>query len=273
MNFSVLMPIYIKENPVFFALSLDSILVNQTIKPTEVLIVEDGPLTPELDTIIQTYTARFPQQLKIYKLSENKGMGFAMNYGLKRCNYEWVFRMDSDDIAVADRFEKQIKIIETNQYDMIGSSIQEFKEKVGDLTQFRTVPESHSEIIKFMKFRCPFNHMTVAFKKSKALEAGGYWNNRHFEDYNLWYELMRVNSRFYNIQEPLVYARIGNNMLSRRRGYEYYKYELDLLQKFRRNNFINPLQYVIIKLVKFISRLVPINILTWLYTKFLRKEK
>lgn len=273
MKFSVLMPIYIKENPSFLSEALDSILINQTVKPTEVVIVEDGPLTLELERVIRSYLDRFGQQIKIHSLKDNMGMGFAMNHGLKNCKFDWIFRMDSDDIADPNRFEKQIQIISTNQYDLVGSAIQEFKNVVGDINQFRNVPENHTDIIKFMKLRCPFNHMTVAFRKSKAIEAGGYWSNRHFEDYNLWYELHKVKSRFYNIQEPLVHARIGNNMLSRRRGYAYYRYEMDLLKKFRNDNFINPLQYSLIRTGKFVSRLVPISILTWIYGIFLRKKR
>ena len=109
------MPVYIKENPEFLTMSLDSILINQTIIPTELIIVEDGPLNVELDNVLLHYQKKFPEILKIFKLAENKGMGYAMNYGLNKCSNEWIFRMDSDDIAVSSRFERQIDIIKNNK--------------------------------------------------------------------------------------------------------------------------------------------------------------
>lgn len=272
MKFSVLMPVYIKENPEFLTMSLDSILINQTIIPTELIIVEDGPLNVELDNVLLHYQKKFPEILKIFKLAENKGMGYAMNYGLNKCSNEWIFRMDSDDIAVSSRFERQIDIIKNNNFDVVGSSINEFDLVVGDLNQLRIMPEHHQKIIKLLKTRNPINHMTVAFRKSKALEAKGYWDKRYFEDYNLWYEMYKVQAIFYNIQAPLVNARIGNNMIARRSGYAYYKYEKELMSKFLSDKFITKSEYLAIMSLKYVLRILPVSILKIIYKNALRKS-
>jgi len=265
------MPIYIKENPAYFIQSLDSILRNQTVLPTELVLVEDGPLTDELNQIVAQYQQEFPTQLRVFKLQKNMGVGFAMNYGLGNCNYEWVFRMDTDDIAVNTRFEEQIKLIKTEKYDLIGSSINEFNDVVGDLNQVRLMPEKHADIVKLMKYRCPFNHMTVAFKKSIAIKAKGYWDKRNFEDYNLWYEMYKAGARLYNSQESLVYARIGNNMVSRRSGTAYHKYEKEFISKMYQDKFLNFFEYKSILSVKKILRALPVSVLEKIYKAFLRK--
>jgi len=272
-KFSVLMPVYVKESPGYLSLALKSILVDQSIKPDELIIVEDGPLTNELDEVLARYSDQFPDVIKIFKLAKNMGMGYAMNYGLKLCTYEWVFRMDSDDIAVPNRFQKQLEIIQHDKYDVIGSSIEEFNNEIGDLDQFRVMPKMHSDVISFMKTRNPINHMTVAFRRTKAIEAGGYWNKRYFEDYNLWYQMYKVGAKFYNMQEVLVNARIGNNMVDRRRGYGYYKYETELMKIFLKDKFINKFEYSIILSLKFVLRILPANLLSFVYQKMLRKKR
>jgi glycosyltransferase involved in cell wall biosynthesis len=273
LKFSVLMPIYIKEEPQFLTESLNSILKTQTVIPSELVIVEDGPLTAELNEVLDNYYEQYPEIIKRLKLETNMGMGYAMNYGLNKCSHEWVFRMDSDDIAITKRFEKQLAVIKLNEYDVIGSATEEFNDCIGDLDQYRRMPQKHTDIISFMKFRNPINHMTVAFKKEMALNAGGYWEKRYFEDYNLWYEMFKAGAKFYNIQEVLVNARIGNNMVERRSGYEYFQYENELMKKFFRDKFINILEYRFITSIKLMLRILPVNVLSFIYQKMLRKSK
>lgn len=272
MNFSVLMPVYIKEDPEYLAQSLESILKKQSVLPSEIIIVEDGPVTTEIKNVLNYYISSYPNLIFCYQLEKNMGMGYAMNFGLNKCKYDWVFRMDSDDISRPDRFKKQIQIIEQNKYDVIGSSICEFNKFVGDIDQNRILPQNHQGIINMMKYRNPINHMTVAFNRNKALSVGGYWSKRFFEDYNLWYELTKIDAKFYNIQEVLVDARIGNNMIKRRTGYRYFLYEMELLKKFRKDGFINNFQLFLFSLIKFTARLIPVFLLEKIYKFFLRNK-
>lgn len=272
MKFSVLMPVYIKENPEYLNMSLESILINQSVLPSEVVIVKDGPVTDGINNILDFYKNIYPNILCCYQLDKNMGMGYAMNFGLEKCSHEWVFRMDSDDIARPDRFKIQLNIIENNNFDVIGSSISEFIDYIGDISQYRVLPQNHHDIIKMMKYRNPINHMTVAFKRDKAILSGGYWDLRAFEDYNLWYEMYKSNSKFYNIKEVLVDARIGNKMINRRTGYKYFLFELILLKKFRLNGFISNLQFLLLLFTKFIARLIPVFFLKHFYIKFLRNR-
>jgi glycosyltransferase involved in cell wall biosynthesis len=270
-KFSVLIPVYTKEDPANLKTALESILDNQTVLPTEVVIVEDGPITSELDQVLSNVSSRFPEVVRRIKLSENRGMGAAMNFGLESLSSPWVARMDSDDIAVADRFEKQLGFLKAHpEIDILGSAIEEFNHSPGDLKHFRTLPEQHDDIIKFMKYRNPINHMTVFFRRDIALQAGGYWARRYFEDYNLWYEMKKAGARFHNLNENLVHVRVGNNMVGRRSGYTYFTYELILLKKFLADRFISPLEYTWLFSVKLLLRVMPTNFLRVVYKFFLR---
>ena len=186
MKFSVLMSLYIKENPQFLRECFES-LVAQTRQADEIVLVFDGAVTPELESVVTEFETKLP--LKLVKLPQNRGLGKALNEGLLHCAYDWVFRMDTDDICVPDRFEKQVAFIEQYPETIIfGGQIAEFGENVNDIVAYRNVPTSAQEIIKFTQKRCPFNHMTVAYQKSAVINCGGYEDLQ--EDYYLWIKLV-----------------------------------------------------------------------------------
>jgi len=270
-EFSVLIPVYIKENPANLKTAMESILDNQTVLPQEVLVVEDGPITDELEQVLSDISSKYPKVIRRIKLPINQGMGVAMNLGLNNVSCKWVARMDSDDIAVANRFETQLEFLKGHpEIDVLGSAIEEFDHTPGDLKHFRTLPEAHDEIIKLMKYRNPVNHMTVFFRSDIAIQAGGYWSNRYFEDYNLWYEMKKVGARFHNMSENLVHVRVGTNMVGRRSGYAYFTFERTLLKKFLADRFISPLEYIWLAGVKLILRVMPTSFLRIVYKFFLR---
>ena len=182
MKFSVLLSIYYKESPIYFRESLNSIL-SQTLRPSEIILVEDGLLTEELDNEINRYLDLHPH-LKIIPLSTNQGLGKALNEGLKHCSYDIVARMDTDDIAKPDRFEKQLAIFEKySDIDVVGADISEVK-------SVRKLPELPDDIRQFAKRRNPINHPVVMFRKSAVLAAGGYRHFPLFEDYYLWIRML-----------------------------------------------------------------------------------
>jgi glycosyltransferase involved in cell wall biosynthesis len=270
-EFSVLIPVYIKENPANLKTAMESVLDHQTVLPQEVVIVEDGPITKELEQVLSDISSKYPKVIRRIKMPVNQGMGAAMNLGLNNLAYKWVARMDSDDIAVPNRFETQTEFLKAHpEIDVLGSAIEEFDHTPGDLKHFRTLPEKHDEIIKLMKFRNPVNHMTVFFRRDVAMQAGGYWSNRFFEDYNLWYEMKKVGARFHNMNQNLVHVRVGNDMVGRRSGYAYFTFERILLKKFLADRFISPLEYTWLAGLKLLLRVMPTNFLRIVYKFFLR---
>ena len=269
MKFSVLMSVYIKEKPEYLDKALESIF-NQTVTPNEVILVEDGPLTKELEKVIKKYEKKYPE-LKPIKYKENRGLGIALHDGLLECSNELVFRMDTDDICLPTRFEKQLKVFKEKNVDIVGSNITEFDETMENITSNRIVPETDEEIKKMIKKRNPMNHMTVAYKKDAVIKAGNYQNMMYFEDYYLWARMINNNCKFYNIQETLVNVRGGIDMIKRRGGKKYIKpityFEKQLLNL----KLINKKEYLINLISRIGMSLIPNSIRLLVYKKALRK--
>ena len=209
MNFSVLMSIYKKEEPKYFNRAMQSIWDEQTVKPDEIVLVQDGPLTDGLHKAIDEWKAKIGEVFKTVPLEKNVGLGDALNAGIKHCSYELIARMDTDDISIPNRFEKQLKAFENNYIDICSSWVSEFDSDENEIISYRKLPEKHNEIIVYSKMRSPINHPAVMYKKSIVEKAGGYKHMLWMEDYYLWARMLLSGAKFYNIQEPLVNMRAG----------------------------------------------------------------
>ncbi len=268
MKFSVLISIYFREKPENLQLAFQS-LVDQTLQADEIILVKDGPLTPELDQMINSFQDLLP--LKLVVLPENKSLGYALNEGLKHCSFEWVARMDTDDICHPERFEKQAAFVKANpDVDLIGANITEFIEAPGDLSRKKNVPEKHEDIIRFAFKRCPFNHPTVFFRKSAILEVGSYQSMILFEDYYLWFRLIKAGKRFHNLQDSLLDFRLGKDMLGRRQGLQYGLNEARFFLFAYREGLI-PFDSLVRFLLRFPIRIMPRWFTLFVYNTFLRK--
>ncbi|AKF24144.1 hypothetical protein YH65_01045 [Sulfurovum lithotrophicum] len=270
MKYSVLLSVYHRENPLFLEHSLRSI-ERQTLPPEEIVLVKDGPLTKELDAVIEKHMNTSSSPYTIVSLEKNQGLGIALNRGIKHCSYEWVARMDTDDIALPDRFEKQFAYLsEHPDTDIVGGWICEFDSNHEICNKERRVPASHEAIVRFAKHRNPLNHMTVVFRKEAVLDAGGYLPMNGFEDYYLWMRMLQKGKRFANIPEVLVKARTGRDMIARRQGWKYAKDELALEKVAYQTGFWSALDRVRNLFTRFLPRLLPVAIVEKLYN-LLRK--
>lgn len=268
-RFSVLMSLYDKEKPEFLAECFTS-LANQTLKADEIVLVFDGSINDNLQKAVQNFQNKLP--LKIITLEKNVGLGQALNAGLNACQHDWVIRMDTDDICVANRFEQQIHFIQTHpDIDVLGGQIIEFEHDISQGKKSRTVPTIHEQIVQYAKSRNPINHMTVAFKKSAVLAVGSYRHAPLFEDYDLWVRLLLVGYRFANLPDVLVYARAGQAMYERRGGWDYAQYEWAIQQKFYQQGFLNVAQLLKNLAIRLPMRLLPNGLRSWVYQTLLRK--
>ena len=180
--FSVLLSVYYKESPLFLGQCIDSLLC-QTKLPGEIVLVKDGPLTELLNDVIDEYL-KITSIIKVVELSANQGLGNALNAGMEFCTFSLIARMDTDDIAKSNRFERQLDIFEKySEIDVVGAWIDEFEGDVSHVISTRKLPEWHDEIVHFAKLRNPINHPVVMFKKEAVLAAGGYQHFPFFEDY------------------------------------------------------------------------------------------
>lgn len=273
MNFSVLISLYIKEKPESLAECLES-LKNQTLQANEVVIVFDGKITSELEDVVSQYSKELP--IKVIRLAENVGLGKALQKGVLACNYEIIARMDTDDIATPDRFEKQINFLKANpQVSVLGSNISEFNLQPGDLNRKRVLPEKHPEIYKFAKFRCPINHPTVVFKKEDVLQAGNYSGKLLlWEDYTLWVTMLSKGYIFHNLQENLLHFRVkdGRETIKRRSGLKYALNELKFAKYMRKIGFLSLPEYLKFIILRPLGRLLPTGILLYIYNKIYRRN-
>lgn len=239
-NFTVITSVYRNDKPEFVRVALDSMLVGQTIKPTEILLVRDGVVPSELENVLEEYETAYPKIMHIIRLKKNGGLGKALKLGVENAKYEIVARMDSDDICLPYRFEKQLRYMERHpECDIIGGQMTEFIGDADNIVGKRVVPESNENIYKYMKSRCALNHVTVMFRKEAVLKVGNYqdwfWN----EDYYLWVRMMMAKCVFANLPDVLVNVRSGEDQYARRGGMKYFKSEEGIQRLMLNNHLIN----------------------------------
>ncbi len=272
MEYSILLSLYKKEKPEFLEQCLAS-LHNQTIQPSETVIVFDGPISIDLENIVNRWKDLL--KISIIRLEKNMGLGIALNAGLKECRYNIVARADTDDIYHPKRMEYQLNFLKENpEYVIVGTNILEFRENPSNSCRIRKTPETAKEIRDFIKSRNPFNHMSVSFKKDFIESIGGYQHHPYMEDYNLWIRALSRNPNMYNIQENLVYARIGqkNEMISRRKGVSYIKSEYILFKLIVKQKINSPFSSFFIFFGRAAIRLLPASTLSKIY-QFARSKK
>ena len=271
-NYSVLMSVYIKENPEYFKEAVDSIL-NQTVKTNDFVIVCDGPLNQGLNKVIADYVTTYSGLFNVYRLEHNMGLAKALNHGILQCKNNIIARMDSDDISAPDRMEKQLRAMEEQGVDSVGSNIIEFTESIDNTKAERVVPETWQEMYDFAAKRSPFNHPSVMYKKEAVVDSGLYEDYRYFEDYNLWVTMFCKGYKGYNVQENLVYMRAGEDMYKRRGGISYVGCIFRFQYHLRRLGFIGTLSFLTSAVGRSVVSLVPNSVRVLIYKKILRKEK
>lgn len=269
MDFSVLLSVYRKEDPKYLRESLDSIL-NQTAPPAEIVMVEDGPLTPALYAVLDEY--KKDPRWKAVPLPENVGLGKALNAGLAACGCELVARMDTDDIALPERFERQLAAFAGDpDLALCGSQVREFREAPGDIDIKKQMPLTEEEIRRYARRRNPFNHPTVMYKKSAVLEAGSYQHAPGFEDYYLWARMLAKGFRGRNLPEELLWFRAGDSLFERRGGWKYVKSAVSVKYKLWRLGVSGLGDFVVSAGGQVLVGLMPNGLRRRFYQKFLRK--
>lgn len=266
---SVLMSVYIKEKPEYLKAAMDSILA-QTYPIDEILLIEDGPLTEELYDLINDYQSK-NSNIRIFAFEQNQQLGRALAKGVEICSNELVARMDTDDIAMPDRIEKQVAYMnEHPEVHVLGGSIREFDDE-GTTDRVKYMPKTQEEIVEYVKVRNPLNHMTVMFRRSAILEVGNYQHFPFLEDYSLWSRMLSKGYQIRNIEDILVKARTSMALVKRRSGWAYYK-DFSKLRKFQYElGLLNNFEYLKTSIGTFVVLMLPGSLKSLLYKIFLRK--
>ncbi|SDK72237.1 glycosyltransferase [Natronorubrum texcoconense] len=236
--FSVLMPVYHGDDPSQLAVAVRSV-IDQSVRPDEIVIVEDGPLTRALDAVLDAFQREYGELISRYRLRENVGIGNALRAGVQRCEHELVARMDADDISVPNRFERQLAVFDRRpDVDAVGGYIAEFDDDPADLYARRIVPTNHASIAARARFRNPMNHITVMARRGAILEAGNYRDFLGMEDYDLWVRMLSNGSTFANVPAVLAKARIDRHY-TQRGGIAVARAEARLQWTFYRAGFVD----------------------------------
>lgn len=272
MEFSVLLSVYKNEKPEYLQVALQSI-VNQTLMPSEIVIVKDGPLTTELDDVLDYFHSAYPSLVKFLSFSKNRGLGPALHDGVLACSNEWIARMDTDDIAYPCRFEKQFAYLEEHpSVVLVGSWIAEFSKDSSHPDTITKLPYTYDDIIVYAKRRNPFRHMTIVYKKSAVIDSGNYREFLWFEDYDLWVRMIQKGYIVANIPEVLVNVRAGDEMFARRGGWRYWKQDMKFQKFLLHTNQINLLELLSNIVLRTAMRAVPNCLRVFLYNNCLRKR-
>ena len=269
MGYSVLMSVYQKEKPEYLAQALDSV-IDQTLAPDEILLMEDGPLTEALYQLIDEYKNKCPQ-LVIFQFEENVQLGRALAKGVELCSNELIARMDTDDIAVRDRFEQQYAyMIAHEDVAVCGGWMEEFNDE-GTYSKIKMMPESSEDLRRYARYRNPLNHMTVMFRKTAVLAAGNYTHFPLLEDYRLWSCMLASDARFYNLPTVLVRMRNNDGVYDRRGGVAYFKQYRKLRKEQRKLGLLTPQEYVLALGLTAGMTLQPAFLRKIMYRRVLRK--
>lgn len=269
--YSVLMSLYAKERPEWLRESLDSVLA-QTVPPAEIVIVKDGSLTTDLETVLTGYDADNPGLFRFVSYPENRGLGYALSCGIEECSNEIIARMDTDDHAFPKRMERQLAVMTEQGLDMVGSNVTEFTKWWNRPVAVTDLPETHDEIVAYSKRRNPFRHPPMTFRRSKVLAAGSYNGDYpYFEDWDLFNRMLALGCRAVNLLEPLVAMRVSEDFYMRRGGCTYLAYAHRFKRAQFRCGYFTFVDYLASFLPQAVACLMPNGLRGILYAKLLRK--
>ena len=267
-EFSVVLSVYLNDNPIFFKEAVESLLT-QNYPPAEIIITVDGPVEKELDAQIKKMS-QIPI-IKICRLKTNSGLCVARKKAIELISHKIFAVMDSDDIALPSRFEKQLPLLISGEADVVGGWIEEFDRTPGDLGKVRLVPTEYQDILKFCTWRNPINHVTLMFNKEAYDKVGGYSSIRYNEDWELIVRMLIDGAIIRSIPEVLVNVRAGNGMIARRRLLPQFKREITFLIFMYDCGFINIFKLCANIIIRSTLRLLPISFTNFVYSYFLRK--
>ncbi len=266
--FSLLLPVYAGDVAWQLERAFASSVVEQTLRPAEVVLVQDGPVGPQLAAAIEALGGSGEVPVRVVRLERNGGLAHALQAGLAACSHEVVARMDADDVSLPVRFARQIPLI-ARGCDLVGTGMFEFmqddpggEERV---VAVRTPPVGAERIVRFARFHDPFNHPTVVFRKDAVLRVGGYEDLGSVEDYWLFARMIAAGSTVANVAEPLLMYRVDGGAYRRRGGWRLVRSEWLLQRAFLRISFTTRAQFVRNVAVRGAYRLIPMPVRRSMY--------
>jgi glycosyltransferase involved in cell wall biosynthesis len=266
-EFSLLLPVYAGDKAAYFTKAFASTVVEQSRRPSDVVIVQDGPIGTELAAAVAAATAGSPVPVNHVRLPANVGLARALETGLGHCAHDVVARMDADDISLPSRFERQLAVMDAG-YDLVGTGMLEFDE-AGRVLGKRIPPTDPDDIVTSARFHDPFNHPTVVYRRSVVARAGGYRELPLMEDYWLFARMIQAGARVANLPDPLVMYRVDAGAYGRRGGLTLFRSEVALQRSLLKDRFVTRGQFARNVLVRGGYRFVPVVVRRVAYRRFI----
>ena len=258
-EFSLLLPVYAGDDPAFLRAAFESSVDRQTLRPTEAVIVQDGPVPDALAAEFARIVIESPIPVRLVQLPENRGLAEALNRGLDAVSTPVVARMDADDVSVPERFERQWARIEAG-LDLVGTGMAEFESDPDRPVSVRTPPVGSERIREHARTHNPFNHPTMMYRVEALERVGRYQPFGKMEDYWLGVRLINAGANVDNISEPLLRYRVGAGAFARRGGWTEARTEWRLQRELLRMGFVTRGQYLRNVVVKGVYRLLPAGV-------------
>jgi glycosyltransferase involved in cell wall biosynthesis len=272
-DISVAMSIYKNDDPEFLTIALDSV-INQTRKPKEIVVVGDGPLPDSLVKAVALEIDKAKEkgiELRFLPQKVNRGLGEALRICCENCRCEYIARMDSDDISLPDRFEKQMKVFEDEpQTGMVGGMITEFVGNPENVVDRRLLPLDNDGIYRMMQTRCGVNHVTVIIRKNDLMKAGNYSGRFRQEDFYLWARMIKNKVVIRNIPDVVVNVRSGADQFARRGGMKYFHEHMKVFKFMYHEGLISWPVLMKNYCLRFAQVAFPTKLRTWVYQHLLR---
>lgn len=270
-KFSVVMPVYAKDQPEWFEQAVESI-IGQTLVSDDIVIVVDGPLTDELERTLNKFNS---DNVSIVRIEKNQGLSNALNVGINKAKYDLIARMDSDDIAVLDRFELQVAEFSKNpELGILGGQIAEFTDSPNEIVSYRKVPITHTQIKEFARRRSPFNHPTVMYKKSVIQNLHGYDTTAiRIEDYDLWLRAIHSGVVCGNVEAVLLKYRSTTDAMKRRKTLKSFKSHIRARARFYSRNYISFSDFSYGVVTQTILFILPSSVADAIFIRAVRVEK
>ena len=269
-SLAALITVYHRIVPEELSAALES-LAAQTRPADEIVIVEDGPVGPQLRAVIDGFVEKH-EEARTVVLARNQGAGPASAAGMATIDAELVGRLDADDIAAPERFARQLAWFEAHpDTDVLGTAVAEFHVDPSEIIAVRSLPETHEEITAYAKINSPVNNPSVMVRREAVERAGGYRDVHHMEDYDLYARLLSTGARFHNLPEPLTYFRTSPAQFERRTGRGMFAAERQMQRNLVAYGLVSRPRSWVNLVIRTAYRLLPTGLLTAAYARLFHR--
>lgn len=266
-SIAVIMSVYKNDTAEYVKLSVESIL-GQTHKDLDLYVQYDGPVRKDVDEYLSGLT---DERVKIQRRAENKGLAHSLNDLLaivKPMGYEFIARMDADDISMPDRLEKQIAFLQQHpRIDCVGGAINEIDENGCNRGKITRYPCDSDKCRAFFAKRNPVAHPSVMFRQSFFEKAGWQYPTDFVrnEDTMLWYKGYLAGAQIANLPDVVLNFRMTDAMFTQRRnGKAFAKSQLAMRKIINKGLGYGPMSMVY-AYAMYILMISPSWILKWAY--------